>query len=69
MPENLSYCVQGQGHSETLQCQLMSVWTISFELLNLLLPNLVLKDWFAVSKVMVTMKASYGQIMTLYYVS
>ena len=53
----------------------MNVQTIASEPLNLLLPNLVKwciimswsvlwKDWFAVFKVKVTVKALYGQIIT-----
>ena len=63
------YCsVQGQGHSEDSKCQWMIVLTIFSELLNLLLTNFVCcgiimslsvlwKDWFAVFKVKVAVKA------------
>ena len=32
----LDYCVQAQGHSEQWKCHLLFVWTISYELLNVL---------------------------------
>ena len=65
--EKMDCCVQGQGHSKISKCQWMFVQMIFSELLNLLLPNLVLwciimsqivfqKDWFAVFKVKVTVK-------------
>ena len=68
-----NYCVQGRGHFEGSNCQLMSVQMISSKLLNMLLPNLVLwciimswnvmqKDWFAIFKVKVTARANMIKI-------
>ena len=39
--KKMDYCVQGQDHSETSKCRWMFVRTISSELLNILLLNLV----------------------------
>ena len=72
-------CVQCQGHNEDSKFRWMFTWMISSQLLNLLQPNLVWlcsiigqsvmwKDWLAIFKVKVTLRANMIEHDRFYHI-